>query len=256
MSLDKQNHNEVKICEKQEQEENLKGNVTTKNTTANCAQKEDSSKDIRTIKKSKRLLKESVESDEYSDNKQTCTNDRQRSYQLDKRQDVLNKTLLRSIKRYLTKQFFSEFDYKNLTPATKANMFSTFLNQFVDKYYKEKAETMCAAYEISLEDIHDYVGIMIHPEFTKKWMKDKKHMKYVKSYYEVVYRYSHKKMSKMFADNILKYIFDDYVTTGAIYEMIDTDQTLSKNKVEYRNTVELFNQSFIAKEYILLDKRY
>ena len=60
------------------------------------------------------------------------------------------------------------------------------------------------------------------------------------------------KLSKLFADQTLRFIFKDYISSGNVYKMIESDSTLSKNMEEYENTVEIFEQSFKASKYVLL----
>ena len=57
-----------------------------------------------------------------SDLKKTSDNGRKR-YFLDKRQDVLNKTLMRSLKRYLTQEFFNGFKFMELSANEKTKNF-------------------------------------------------------------------------------------------------------------------------------------
>lgn len=73
-------------------------------------------------------------------------------------------------------------------------------------------------------------------------------------FYDWVYRYTHKKLSKLFADQVLKFLFEDYIKSGMVYEMIESDSTMSRNKDVYKRTVDIFIESFEKEEYSLLKK--
>ena len=85
---------------------------------------------------------------------------------------------------------------------------------------------------------------MINPELAKKRMKNRKHMKFSKLYYEVLYNYSHKKLILLFNDQVLHYLFEDLRKQGVMHQMIHTDTTLAKNKDEYMRTLYAFKRSF------------
>ena len=72
---------------------------------------------------------------------------------------------------------------------------------------------------------------------------------------KIVYKYSHRKLDKMFADKILRFIFKHYSESGAVEEMLDKDETLSRNKEGYRKWVEVFIKSFEIWEYSQMNKK-
>ena len=172
-------------------------------------------------------------------------------YFLDKRQDVLNKTLMRSLKRYLTQEFFNEFKFKELSPKEKTKNIGSFLESFVKKLYEHKINQ--PSIEISLKILKEYVGYVIDADRTKRVLKNRQNNEFNRLYYEVVYKYSHLKISKLFADQTLKFIFEDFVNEGYLDKMIESDKTLSKNKKEYENTIQIFQHSFAIQKYVLLD---
>ena len=243
------------ICESQNNEDFNKDQTQENNhheAEADALSKEslielkDDKKDICLIK-DKPQNNEDSDSDYEFDENMKNTSDSPRQYFLDKRQDVLNKTLMRSLKRYLTQDFFSEFKFKELSVKEKLDNFGAFLKSYVKKHYEHKISQPCS--QISIESLAEYVGYMIDAERTRKALKNRTNMKFNKLYYEVVYRYSHQKVSKLFADQTFRFIFEDYIRLGNVYQMIESDKTLSKNKTEYRNTVEIFKHSFEIQKY-------
>ena len=124
-----------------------------------------------------------------SDLKKTSDNGRKR-YFLDKRQDVLNKTLMRSLKRYLTQEFFNGFKFMELSANEKTKNFGAYLKSYVMKNYENKiSQSSC---QISIKTLTEYVGYIIDAERTKRVLKNKASVQFNRLYYEVLDRYSHK----------------------------------------------------------------
>lgn len=168
----------------------------------------------------------------------------------DKRQDVLNKTMLRSLKKFLTKEFYKFSELKSLPYKERTKKFFEELDSFTSAKYRSVKEDP-SAFNFSYEDISYYTGIIIWPEIMKKKFKAQhKFIKFNKNFYECVYRYSHIKLSKMFCDDVLKYMFEDYIGSGCVYQMIQEDETLRKNEDLYKSTVKIFEESFAQSRYI------
>ena len=163
---------------------------------------------------------------------------------LSKRQDVLNKSLLRTLKKYFTSKFNQETNYASLKSYQKKSKFLDMWVDFVDCHYGSKTAEAASEFGITYDDIYRYIAIMINPELAKKRMRNKKHIRFLKLYYEVLYNYSSKKLILLFNDQVLHYLFDDLKKQGAMHQMIHTDATLVKNKDEYMRTLDEFMQSF------------
>jgi len=52
--------------------------------------------------------------------------------------------------------------------------------------------------------------------------------------YDCLYKYSHKKLDKILHCIFFSFLFRDYVETGGFQKMIDSDETLNKNKEAYK----------------------
>jgi len=179
---------------------------------------------------------------------------------LDKRRDVLNKSLLRSLKKYLTNMFneytgFMSKDHQiycvytkdtfhsgkfllmenshfysylfvlELTSKDKEIKFKELLRNFVSHMFGDTLIGVQFSKYDAFEDILHYVGIMINSNLTKHCMRQRLYVNFISRYYGCIYKYTNKKFSKLFEDNILEFIFNHYVNTGAIYQMIETDET-------------------------------
>ena len=163
---------------------------------------------------------------------------------LSKRQDVLNKSLLRTLKKYFTSKFNQETSYISLQSNQKKTKFLDMLSDFVNNHYGSKIAEASSEFGITYDDIYRYIAILINPELAKRGMKNRKHMNFSKLYYGVLYNYSNKKLILLFNDQVLHYLFDDLKKQGVMHQMIHTDATLAKNKDEYMRTLDTFKHSF------------
>ena len=176
------------------------------------------------------------------------------SKKFSQREDVLNKTLLRSLKKYFTDKFNQKSDFMSLTPGEKYWKFKAKIFEFTKEYYQSLFNLDEYSPELQ-EDVLYYIGILVNPNLIKRFLKKRKYIRFFRGYYECVYKYSHRKLNKLFADPVLKFVFEIYRSSGAAEEMVINDETLSKNKICYRNWLEVFTDSFELKEYSLKDKR-
>jgi hypothetical protein len=167
---------------------------------------------------------------------------------LNVRQDVLNKTLLRSLKKYLTKEFDEFTNSKNLTFKERQSGFYGELDRFTADKYTNAQDS-----KFELSDISAYIGIIVWPEPMKKRFRgNNMHIKFNRKFYECVYKYTHIRLSTIFKDEVFGFLFQHYIQSRAVYEMIESDATLSKNRDAYMRTVDLFKSSFEKGLYINL----
>ena len=170
---------------------------------------------------------------------------------LDIRQDVLNKSMLRSLKKYLTNKFLDETNFNSKTPADKKKDYNPLMTQFVTKYYPESTGNFKPKY-LNFKAMYAYIGVIVMPEIAKKELMDAPYRRFSQQLYQVLYNYSHGKLSNLFKNKTLRFLFEDYVNSGAANTLIETDPTLSKNKNEYLRTLYIFLDSFRAAKYTLL----
>ena len=191
-------------------------------------------------------------SDEKSETKlpDTRMNDNdQQQYSI--RRDVLNKTLLRSLKKFLTEKFNQKTEFLSLNVKEKYEKFRFLLKDFVTWYYVDiLSDNNKQNYDELVENIYFYVGIMTYPSLIKRYVKKKEHIKFKKLYYECAYKYSHSKLDRLFIDPTLKLIFQHYYDSGAASEMIEKDETLSKRKGAYIKCLYQFMKSFEDESFL------
>lgn len=73
--------------------------------------------------------------------------------------------------------------------------------------------------------------------------------KFKASYYDSIYKYSNKKLSSLFSDNVLKYLFETFISSGDLYNLLETDQTMARNKDMYIEAIRAFRESFKVGRY-------
>ena len=165
------------------------------------------------------------------------------------RQDVLNKTLLRSIKKYLTSSFEQEENFKRFTPAEKYQSFKPLLRGFVERHYASLLSDSESDRNFTFEDVYYYIGIIINFNFIKRGMRNKRHIKFNVSLYDCLYKYTHTKLSKLCGDEILRFLFLDFIESGKIYEHLQSDETMALNKEKYEKTIGMFKAAFSKGTY-------
>jgi hypothetical protein len=100
------------------------------------------------------------------------------------RQDVLNKTLLRSLKKFITSQFDEQTNFSSLSFKEKKAQFKQLLEQFVSDFYEKKVDESNINSPHPFTDVLNYVGILINPELMKKRALGKKYAKFNLKYYD------------------------------------------------------------------------
>lgn len=156
--------------------------------------------------------------------------------------------MIRSIKRYLTNKFNEQTGYKDLSNDDKARKYFDLLDSFIDSLYSESFKTSGLPYS----KLYDYVRVIINLEIMKRPFNHTETRKFNKLFYEIVYKYSHGKLSKLFRDKVFKFLFVEYEKSGDLIEMINTDSTLVKNKDHYLTTMKYFMHSFEVGKYTMI----
>lgn len=139
---------------------------------------------------------------------------------------MLNKTLLRVFKKHFTTLFYDKTQFSSLQVSEKPLKYRQFISSFVEELYGEKLRSCENGSPIAIIELENFIGMIINPTYGKLKLNDKKCLRFSKLYYEVLYSYSHFKLSKMFANPVLSYLFDDLYSSNVFNEAIDSDETL------------------------------
>jgi hypothetical protein len=141
---------------------------------------------------------------------------------LSKRKDVVNKTLLRSLKRYYTCIF--PFDIIKYLKSQKAEI-TAYTN------HNKKPMTMGS--------VKTLIEIVRAPANLRPCLKNKYDQNMWDDFHAWLYKYSHTKLYELLKLPQVKYLVKDYLTTG-LESMLANDDTLKKNPDVYRNAGNRF----------------
>lgn len=173
------------------------------------------------------------------------------------RKDVVYKTLIRSLKRYLTEKCDLTIDSFWTKKEKEITFFDQIDKLFVTEYSHkfDKSESNRPVKVIihdrtfmrvdksnvfNPENLKIYLWLIIIPELIKPYLKNQKRRCQQKLIYDCLYKYSHKKLDKLLESEFFCFLFQDYVESGAFKEMIESDETLSKHKSTYQEAWDYF----------------
>lgn len=94
--------------------------------------------------------------------------------------------------------------------------------------------------KLDVENLKIYLCIMIIPEVIKPYLKNQKRRGQQKLMYDCLYKYSHKKLDRLFQCEFFSFLFQDYVDSGEFSKMLHNDETLSKNQDTYQEACDYF----------------
>lgn len=160
------------------------------------------------------------------------------------RKDVVNKTVVRSLKRYITQKFedmtkLTEIQtkkeklekFEELTQSFTFNLFGSKINE-----YNEDG--------LSQDDLVFIVRMLIQPDLVKKMNKTREQRFLCNNYYDCIYKYSHKRLLKLIKNPTLSHLFEDFIRNGCFEQLVMEDETLKRNPEAYieaaQNLLALF----------------
>jgi hypothetical protein len=167
------------------------------------------------------------------------------------RKDVVYKTLIRSLKRYLTEKCDLVVD-NFWTKKEKETAFFDQIDKLFHSYYKPKFDKNESNRDVKViihdrnfmrvdgsnifnsENLKIYLCLIIIPEMIKPYLKNQKRRCQYKLIYDCLYKYSHKKLDKLLESEFFNFLFNEYVDSEAFNEMVKSDDTLSKHQSTYQ----------------------
>ena len=176
------------------------------------------------------------------------------SKDLSTRLDVVNKTFIRSIKRYYDNIWCNKKrikSHKNVSAVAEAW-------SWIDQICKDKFKNYFSRDEIletlptfdlltenesnkfqndsssKYSDVKLLVASMTMPDVLKVYMKTKSRKATFSTFSNVIYKYSHKNMFKLINNKTFKTILDQFVRSPDFEEILKTDETLKRFPDLYR----------------------
>lgn len=150
---------------------------------------------------------------------------------LSKRGDVVNKTILRAMKRYYFTEFDSMFNFTTLNDKDKFANFHQLIRRFVTKEMK-------GTRNLSAQDQEEailFFGSMISHVHMRRGITVSKIRTQVNFVHKCLYNYSHKKLSQLMENEGFKFILDDFVNYDGIEVVLNSEETMLKQQDLYRD---------------------
>jgi hypothetical protein len=145
---------------------------------------------------------------------------------LSKRRDVINKTILRAMKRYYFTEFDSIYKFTSLTDKEKFANFHQLIRLFV-------TQEIQGTRHLSAEDQEEailFFGSMISHIHMRRGITVSKVRTKVNFYHKCLYSYSHKKLSQLMIQDGFKLILDDFVSNNGIKVAFNRKKLCLSNK--------------------------
>lgn len=163
------------------------------------------------------------------------------------RSDVVNKTLLRSLKRYYTAEFERQTQSKISTKSTQKEEVYQKIRDFTESIYQDEPRFGLSEFnDVTMDDLFFYMGICINPQMMKKTTSTPQERSRFQNFYSCLYKYSHKKLMKLFSSKALYFMFRKFFEDGVFEDLLVNDSTLKRNPEVYKtaseNFINLFNQ--------------
>mmetsp|Transcript_15050 Transcript_15050/g.21056 ORF Transcript_15050/g.21056 Transcript_15050/m.21056 type:complete len:430 (+) Transcript_15050:1-1290(+) len=146
------------------------------------------------------------------------------------RKDVVNKTVIRSLKRYYT-QVFEEF-----TPDSQ-NADCDKITEFVQQQLASSLANLQTS-EVTLNDVVFVMKVLLQPDLVKKMSKTRSERFLMNNYYDCIYKYSHKRLLKLSQQKstetaAFRFVFTEFVQSGKFEELVMSDATLQRTPEAY-----------------------
>ncbi|CAI2372384.1 unnamed protein product [Moneuplotes crassus] len=185
--------------------------------------------DIFNLKKSEKVPEKSLDKivDDLIQTKKPMSN----KQDLSKRGDVVNKTILRAMKRYYLTEFDSLYDFSSLSDKEKFQQF----HELVRKYVTQEMGICENLTTAELEDTILFFGSMISHIHMRRGITVSKIRTQVNSVHKCLYSYSHKKLSQLMKQGGFKFVLEDFVHHEKIDIVLNSEETMLKQQDLYRD---------------------
>lgn len=153
------------------------------------------------------------------------------------RKDVVNKTILRCLRRFMTSRYREVADEFFKTNNHKSKWYFQSIEKFVDLEFSE--------YSSERKKLQYYLGSIIYPKFVNK-----NHLRAAEMdeeegqiLYECMYKYSHTRLLKIIEFKPIHIIYK-YFLKNALEKILDTEPAIIKNKETYEKCFQDFLAAF------------
>lgn len=160
------------------------------------------------------------------------------------RLDLVNKTVMRSIKRFYTQLFESFNPDFNYSPGKEnASIFEEQTTTFTQSLFCSDDPELISK-NITLQSIAAVLRMLICPELAKSINKARTERALLTSYSDVIYKYSHKRLLKLTKNSTFSYLFLKFITKGGFTSLVMNDDTMGQNPCAYLKAAENMEKLF------------
>lgn len=154
---------------------------------------------------------------------------------------MVNKTLLRSLKRFYTAKFENDLKFKQESKFNKSVDFLSNIEEFTKAIYLDDPRFKLPKFAgVSMSDLVFYMGMCINPTVMKKHISSAQSRSKFQNFYSCLYQYSHKKLQKLLTSRELYFMFSRFFEDGSFDSFLASDSTLGRNPEVYRKASEYF----------------
>jgi len=151
-----------------------------------------------------------------------------------KRKDVVNKTILRSMRRYYSVEFELATNFSALSDKEKFSNFHELIKCFVEKHFK-------MLNDLSGQDIEDtifFFGSMVSHVHMRRGITVSKQRTEVNLVHKCLLNYSQKKLAQLISGGGFKHVLRHFLKFGGLDVVINGEDTMTKNQDLYKHAAE------------------
>ncbi|CAI2367581.1 unnamed protein product [Moneuplotes crassus] len=163
------------------------------------------------------------------------------------RKDVVNKTLLRSIKRLIGLKFEEQSKIKELNSKQQKDKFLQLIEGFISHYFPCYTQVITVEDNPNEEDsklsqngIKFIVGLLVNPKLLKSHFKSVKERTFFYLFQNLLRKYSHRKLLRLMSNQNFIFVVASLRENGGLEEIIESDQTCNRNKQAYYEAANNF----------------
>lgn len=172
------------------------------------------------------------------------------------RKDVVNKNLLRSIKRLVSQKFEEQSNVKELSSKQQKAEFYSLIEGFINQYFPRFDQVSTVGDNPKEEDsnlsqagIKCFVGMLVLPKFFKAHFKNyHSDLNSCYLFLNLLRNYSHRKLLRQMANQNFVFIVASLKENGGLQEIIENYDTNKQNSQAYYEAADnIINGTMPAK---------
>lgn len=152
---------------------------------------------------------------------------------LAKRKDVVNKTLLRSVKRYYTSLFENFMKENQYSKQEKREFWKDYIEEFTKTIFGDYMDTITPESGVTIQEVNAFMASMIVPNNIKRTNCEEVYTLMMEEFSNLLYKYSIKRLGSFVRNPSVKCVLRHYIERGPLDGLLENDVTLSKNKSLY-----------------------